>query len=380
MPAPDGTAAVTYGVDAGHSGWSSTELSDAPVVRWRHRWAGGQSSTVVSAVSTGDAVYASVGRVLDGNVKRTEVTAFDRDDGAVRWSVQLSSANTEVNPELAVAGERLFVVNSRALVRALDVRTGSVLWERTLPGVTRSGGAPTPAGTDVYVMGGTGFEETVHALDQRTGVVRWTKVKPAGGWDENVTPAVSGDALIVGGRCGTWALRRSDGSQLWQSDGGCATNDAVHGLVAVDGRVYIAGNSSDGSDTDATILDAATGARVGAFRSTKDPVVSGDSIYSHAIHADVGYTIEARDRATAALRWRHELGHGDVTASNIVAADGRVFYVDRPAGQLVGLSSATGDPEVQVEVGHADAGLLGFMNVGNGVVLIPFGSELIVVS
>jgi outer membrane protein assembly factor BamB len=373
MPAPDGTAAATYAVDARHSGASTSRLSSEPVVRWRHRWDHGTGgSTVFGAVSSGDVVVAAVDRQID-YVPTVEVAAFDRSTGASRWTVHLSGQSM---PHLAVAGGRVFVTSTDnpltglpGTVRALDIGTGAVLWVERPPNAHHLNSVPVAAGTDLYVTSGTGRSGQVHALDQGTGLVRWTRTATDIGGVDGVSPTVAGNALVVGQGCAVWSLRRSDGAQLWQSVLNPCGNP-VHGIVADSARAYVAGGGDEGGRT----VDLATGTVVGSFPAGKDPVVNADTVYT-----DTWEAIEARDKSTGALRWRHQLG-GSTSDTNVVVIGPHLFHLDLFNGQLVGLSTATGEPTLQVPLGQADTGTPGPMNAGNGVVLVSYGSELVVVS
>jgi hypothetical protein len=113
---------------------------------------------------------------------------------------------------------------------------------------------------------------------------------------------------------------------------------------------------------------------VGTFPGGWDPLVTADTLYTGTLEV-----IEARNISTGALRWRHELV-GSTTGANHVVIGQHLFYVDISNGDLVGLPTATGEPTLQVDLGQADTGVIGFMHAGNGLVLVSYGSQLIVVS
>lgn len=372
MPAPDGTEAATYAVDARHSGASASRLSDEPVVRWRHRWDNDTGGTqVVSAVSSGDLVVAGVERQIDW-VPTVDVVAFDRSSGETRWTARFPRS---VGARLALANGRVFVssldnplTGLPETVRALDLRTGAVLWAQRPPRAFATNATPTPAGTDLYITSGTTIEGQLHALDQRTGAVRWTRTWVDMGGVDAMSPTVAGDAVIVGHACIFRSLRRSDGVQLWQSTLNPCANP-THGIAADATRAYVASANPDPG----RILDLATGNVVGTFPASSDPVVTADTIYTGTIEV-----IEAHALGTGARRWRHELV--ERTNANRVVIGQHLFYLDLTDGELVGLSTVTGEPALAVPLGHADTGTPGFMNAGNGLVLISYGSELIIVS
>jgi outer membrane protein assembly factor BamB len=73
---------------------------------------------------------------------------------------------------------------------AVDVATGKVLWQHTLP--SENFGGATVANDVVFT---SDYAGTIYAYDTASGKLLWTAKAPAG---INSFPAIDGDTLLVG--------------------------------------------------------------------------------------------------------------------------------------------------------------------------------------
>lgn len=92
-----------------------------------------------------------------------QLTAVDRVFGATRWTLPI---DTEFLEELTISGDVLLVSDAER-ARAVNVRTGQVLWTFGARGTT---GTPFVDGAMVYVAS---FDGVVHGLDLSTGSPVW---------------------------------------------------------------------------------------------------------------------------------------------------------------------------------------------------------------
>lgn len=103
-----------------------------------------------------------------------DVIAFRPENGSILWTeslgtARLADAGAEINDIRArpvIDGDRVFVVSSGGLLSALDLKTGSVIWEREIGGINQ----PWLAGDVLYAV--SSYQELV-ALESATGKILW---------------------------------------------------------------------------------------------------------------------------------------------------------------------------------------------------------------
>jgi outer membrane protein assembly factor BamB len=161
--------------------------------------------------------------------KMGKVFAYRADDGKHLWTISVGKHQNDTGPlpkkpieifpgefggvetPMAVADSRLFVPWLNFPTRAsrfgqtaggfnfksgtggftaVDVATGKVLWQHTLP--SEDFGGATVANDVVFT---SDYAGTIYAYDTATGKTLWTAKAPAG---INSFPAVDGDTLLVG--------------------------------------------------------------------------------------------------------------------------------------------------------------------------------------
>ncbi|MEV7835474.1 serine/threonine-protein kinase [Streptomyces subrutilus] len=265
-------------------------------------------------------------------------------DGAVTWSVPTPGAGARTPGAVAVAplpagGLVLTVAAGSGLLRALDAEGGAERWTKELP----PGARVLPAGSRVLVAA---LDGTVTAYDTATGAAGWSK--------------------RLGGAGSSWFADPADGAQ--------------------NRDLYVSTHSADGSSSQVSAIDPASGAVRWQVRASGmlDPVgvaqgglhlLAGDAqslthavvrvdLESRAVHrtrlsvaqlqaeAAVGpdglvYVMGVSGALTAVGRekeaWRLETA---VSAASrpvvdggrlyLMAADGRLIAVDAAAGRLLG--------------------------------------------
>jgi len=126
---------------------------------------------------SGDVVAVS----LDHRIRRVEGSS-----GRVRWSMELGTSSV-VHP--VVAGDGIFVLDARGLLRKLELRTGRENWRR--PGFGFRSYAPVVVGKALFLASN---ERLLYALDSATGRTRW--VKPLGA-PPSAPPVFARDTVFV---------------------------------------------------------------------------------------------------------------------------------------------------------------------------------------
>ncbi len=130
---------------------------------------------------------------------------------APTWKTLLSDF---VVPPLASAGHRVFVASRDGVVRALDERTGEVLWKADdLPG--------TLSATDGAVLVRSA-QGRVTSLQPRTGAVRWSAETGVAG---ELPVVLDGERVLVAGS-GLAALELASGKAVFTSRAGALISGA----------------------------------------------------------------------------------------------------------------------------------------------------------
>lgn len=295
-----------------------------------------------------------------------------------------------------VAGGRVYILDSRAGVRAVSASDGAVIWSTSLVPEDRDGrgafgGGLATDGSRLYAT--TAFGEVV-ALDVASGSVAWRK---------NFELPIRSAPTVDGGRVffatvsnDTYAISAADGSQLWrfQGIGEQASISASPSPVVADGYVVvphttgelIAFRTEDGTPVwtetltslqpttslanindiagrpviaDGQVYAIAHSGRLGAFLlATGEPVwaqeISGTQMpwvaggYAFVISGTAG--IAAVERAGGAVRWTAKLPGGGVWSGPVLGG-GRLIAVSS-TGMLANISPQTGEVLSTIDLGE----------------------------
>jgi outer membrane protein assembly factor BamB len=273
--------------------------------------------------------------------------AVDITTGATDWSV-----NTEVL-HLAYDERKIFVTSTTAL-SAFDATNGTLLW--SVPAATQS--APIATAGVVYLYYAYGWKLT--AVDEVTGAIIWS-TPVAGGVSSGAVPAVSTANVFAGDGCGHATSLDLLGNVVWSPTGNCTSSGDV--AFGNDRIVTQAG----------TILDAATGARLGSFASTAGvAAVVGDTIVAQA--SDRVSSLVASSGKTTWTRQSGDSSTAPIVAGSVVVASSsswatpwRLLFIDLATGKL--LDSLAGP------IGQVDFGAV-TVAAGEGVLLVNSGASL----
>jgi outer membrane protein assembly factor BamB len=260
-----------------------------------------------------------------------------------------------------IAAGRVFLTTAPSddghkwLTRALDARTGRVLWSRSLgdgvglgydngllvtsgyyngsAGVDAATGAPRwsgiGVGSDPTVTGGGVYGHGI-ALDAANGQMIWG-TNPAG---ETGPPAVSSDTVfLAGSTCQAVALDRSSGAARWSQPGECSGDYRAPAALAPQRVLTLAGATL-------RIREADTGRELAARPAMADPVVSGDAMYVLGRDSAGHVSLAGLHSADGSEAWHRALPHwspGYDTAVDLVGA-GRWLFVQ--SGATIAVRSA----------------------------------------
>lgn len=302
--------------------------------------------------------------VGDGRVytldTESNVRAFSVETGDRVWQADLKPDDVgkgDLGGGLAYAESQLFATNNYGELIALDAKSGTVNWRRSLDGPTRA--APTVGGGRVFAVTA---DNQLHALDARTGQVLWTHagLSEVTGLMDAASPAYDGGIVVVPYTSGElYALRADNGRVLW-SDTLAAIRraDAVSGLADIRGNPVI--------DHDRVVAVGHSGRMVSidlrsGGRAWEDPIggitqpwVAGNFVY--VLSMDNQVICLTRDDGR--VRWLAQLDRwvDPEKKKKLILWVGPILAGDRllVAGtneQLLALSPQTGEVTNTVDVG-----------------------------
>lgn len=194
----------------------------------------------------------NAGRLFAVDTK-ARVTALDAKTGKELWQVKLPLKEDDqalLSGGMAVAGDLLFISTAGGEVYALTASSGKKAWNIDLAVPLRA--APTVQGERLFVMS---HDNRVFALSALDGSLQWTH----SGMDEKLNvlaasaPAAANGALVVPYSSGElYVLRATDGRYIWHDAltsafAGLDPESTVAGIAAppvvADGLIYAAGLS-----------------------------------------------------------------------------------------------------------------------------------------
>ncbi|MHB8659018.1 MAG: outer membrane protein assembly factor BamB family protein [Solirubrobacteraceae bacterium] len=279
----------------------------------------------------------------DGSTK-----AIDKRTGRLLWQRKLGTL-AAASPALGVREHLVFVGllsrnpnagqnpgNGRFV--ALSMRTGRIVWSRAVPPGTET--SPIVYGSTLYFGDQSG---TVYSVRARDGHVNWTYSASGavkGG------PSIAGGILYFGDYAGrAYALDASSGRQIWavSTDGahfGFGSGNFYSTPAVAFGRVYM-GNTdgrvySFAARTGQLAWATTTGAYVYGSAAVADIPRLGPTVYVGSYDGNF-YAFDAR---SGAIRWSHPSG-GRISGSATIVGD-VIYYSDLGTRTTLGLDVRTG--------------------------------------
>lgn len=248
--------------------------------------------------------------VMDG---RSNVAAIDVASGQQVWKVELPPRGRRdrhaFGGGMAYANGKLYVASGHRYVAELDPATGGMGWRRETASPLHS--APTVAGGRVFVVS---TDNELLAFNAATGAEDWNYqalVEPARLLRAS-SPAVSGDTVVAAFASGeVVALRAANGNDLWnQALSRASRINALSEIRDIAGRPVI--YKGDVFAASHSGVFAAIDLRTGQPRwslpvaSTTTPWPAGDVVY---VVSQAGEVICA-SRETGQVYWIRDLNQG----------------------------------------------------------------------
>ncbi len=274
---------------------------------------------------------------------RGVISAFSTSGGSRLWRVSLVPENEKGNEGfgggIAAYDGRLFITTGFGVVIALNAASGAVEWTRKIGVPLRS--SPTVADGKLYFVS---TESRLYAISTVDGVELWTNRGLPGSATllSNVSPAVSGDTLIVPYPSGEIiAYSISTKRTIWsdsvsRTSGGsslASLSDPARPVIDR-GIVYAVGHSGR---MIATALKTGERLWTKRIRGTQMPWSAGDMVYV----VDVNGILLALSRKDGSVRWLTELPKTS-RWSGPVLAGGRLWLASG-GGVVVSVDAKTGN-------------------------------------
>lgn len=318
----------------------------------RKRWSAsvGAGQTRYGAVLSQPIVAGGRIFALDA---RDVVIALDAKTGREQW-------RNDVKPDaelghaygggLAAAGDRVYVTTGYAQALALDAADGKEIWRQQVTSPLR--GAPTVADGRVFAVT---VDNQLEVLSAEDGHRLWTHngIPETAGLLGAASPAVEGDIVVVPYTSGEiFGLRAENGRPLWTDNlatarplGALSTLADIRGRPVIDrGRVYAVSHSGR-----MVAIDLRTGDRVWEqdIGGTHGPWIAGDYIYVLSNDVDLLCLMRQDGR----VRWARELPRYENAArkrypirwAGPVLAGDRLIVI-ASTGDALSVSPYTGQP------------------------------------
>ena len=298
VDAPDALGDVSTSTFA-----ASSSVSTGDAVIWRTELSGAGHRQRASV----DGTLVFAGAQIEDRAAGA-VEAFDLDSGELLWRTATGSA---VKATPAPAGDVVIAAEVSGDLTALDRETGVEVWMVPSSDPLRrfAWGSPTVAGDLVYL----GDQSDVRAIDTRTGEVVWrrTDLSPHHNLVNHSAPLIVGDLLVMG----FWptpehpiGLNALTGESVWQR-----ANPTGNELFKSLKRLLIMGTATYDANTDTVLMpafgnttniDRATGQTIwtqphhGAFSPVTPVVTRAGYVVTVS-----GHGLRMLDRATGSTLW-----------------------------------------------------------------------------
>jgi outer membrane protein assembly factor BamB len=299
----------------------------------------GEGSTSTGRLVASPIIVGGVAYVLDSE---NNVTAIRTAGGAKLWKISLlpeGKSTDAFGGGLASDGQRIYATSVYGEALALDASTGAVQWRKKLGAPVRA--APTVTDGAIYF---TGSSNEVFALRASDGGELW-KYQGTGGRAtiaSSPSPAVAQGLVVIPTTAGEiTSFTASDGLEAWSD--ALTSNDpsaTATNIGSVAARPVIEGDQ---------VFAISNAGRMAAYNlkdgerqwsreisGSQTPWVAGD----HVFVIVNGKTLMALSRRTGGVRWTKELP-GKIWAGPVLGG-GRLLAVSSD-GQLASISAQTGE-------------------------------------
>jgi outer membrane protein assembly factor BamB len=302
------------------------------------------------------------------------LVAISLSSGSIVWEKLLPGSSSWA--DAVYDSGSIYVANGTGNLLAFDASDGKKLWSTQLPQGSDDFGAPAAGGGMVALQYGSDYLQYVATFKAATGANIWTTVS------ENEAlagiagvPLLKKDGIYLGtsnesGNADFFGLSPRNGSTIWNATMGCASADAP---VLLHKDLYVTVDSGYGCSGSDTILDLATGAMKGTFSGSATPTVLAKTVIVSIDGVLYDYSPKNDN-----VYWSFP-GSGYLNSSPIVI-NGYVAALSSQYGDLYLLDGSTGEQLWTTTLSYnynccgegPDTGL----GAGEGVLLVPYDDTL----
>ena len=378
--------AVAYRTNPAHTGQNTMPEMGLPLTKaWNVKLTGTIESYPLIA---GGDVFV----LVSGTGSQISLYALNGSTGAIVWGpVALPSGVDSVyGAAMAYENGVIFVTQNQTnaeggMMVAYDASTGTLDWTTTYSGAWWNNDIPTALGGNVY----TQEEGVVYSIAETNGGVNWSTPQETGAIAGGLA-VTSGGGLFLSGSCGdAYSLSQTNGSTTWSALTGCES-DTGFTPAYYSGDLFIQNYFTNGAVAPypSAELNATSGSLVQTFPGwTPNASANFDAPDVQYPAFDNGTLFEVLNNDVTAITldngvtaWTtNDSTNVPITAPIVVNGD---VYVATSTGLLEGYDETTGDNVVSLplNVTPQSSQTFGSIQAGDGMILIPFGTELIAVA
>jgi outer membrane protein assembly factor BamB len=365
-----GSAATAFQINTAHTG----SIDDPTLTPPLHRlWDIDLGAEAAFPMIADGRVYLVA---TDGNAR-----AIDDKTGAMLWGpVAVGNGGAGGGPLPAYDAGRLFALNGDGMLTALDAATGETLWSFQFPTDYDAlfDCPPTAYGGILYVpVGGTLF-----AIGETSGATLWTANIGSG---DDSSPAVSTNGVYVSyAGPQVYDIDPLSGAQAWHYSGS-SWGGGGETPVLFDGALYVM------DIVQPEILNASTGQAIGTFASFRVPAFHGAQGFFVTRNSSTE-VVEALELGTQATNWTFPQVDGGgphpyaqpVTSPLVV--NGYVYagfvYFGSPSSAVVALDETSGQmvwfDDTSADLGDGeDFGTYYSFSAADGVLVVPATNHVV---
>lgn len=305
-----------------------------PTLRWKGKGIGGGYSSVAVA---GKHIY-TIGN--KGRVSQLHV--LDRESGKRLWSVDVGAAGGNLGCTPTVDGDRVYTIGQEGDLACVDTKARKVAWKKHLIrdfdgacGGWRYCESPLVDGDKLVCTPGANKAIMV-ALDKKTGKVLWRATSPFGdataGYSSIVVSEVGKVRHYVQlSNGGVFGVRASDGKVMWKYEKlGPNTANIPTPIVLKDQVLSVAGYGKGGALLKLSAAGSEISVKEVYFKRELTNKHGGVLVVDGYIYGDFDDkgTPYCADVKTGKVMWKRKHDEGDGSGSAAVTyADGHLYFL-----------------------------------------------------